>query len=119
VLDQRTARLDRLFQALADPTRMALVERLCRAPASVSELAQPLAMSLSAVMQHLQILEASGLVRSDKVGRVRTCRIDPAVLSTAERWIVERRINWERRFDRLAEYLAEQTEEPSTSHPQE
>ncbi len=88
-----------------------MVERLSRGPASVSELAQPLAMSLPAVVQHLQVLEASGLVRSQKVGRVRTCRIEPVALQTAEHWIAERRTNWERRLDRLGDYLAAQPEE--------
>jgi DNA-binding transcriptional ArsR family regulator len=104
--------LDRLFQALADPTRRGMVERLSRGPASVGELAQPLAMSLPAVMQHLQVLEASGLIRSEKVGRVRTCRIESAALRTAERWIAERRTSWERRLDRLGDYLAEHPESP-------
>lgn len=107
------ASLDLMFQALADPTRRVMVERLCQGPASVSELAKPLAMSLPAVMQHLQMLEASGLVRSEKVGRVRTCRIEPTALRTAEQWIAERRTLWERRLDRLGDYLAEHPEEPS------
>jgi DNA-binding transcriptional ArsR family regulator len=113
MLDQR-APLDRVFQALADPTRLVMVERLCRGPASVSELAEPLAMSLSAVMQHLDVLETSGLVRSEKVGRVRTCHIETTGLRTAEQWITERRTSWERRFDRLAEYLAEHPDTPPT-----
>jgi DNA-binding transcriptional ArsR family regulator len=100
--------LDRMFQALADPSRRTMVERLSRGPASVSELARPLAMSLPAVVQHLQVLEASGLVRSEKTGRVRTCRIEPAALKAAERWIAERRSTWERRLDRLGDYLAEE-----------
>jgi DNA-binding transcriptional ArsR family regulator len=104
MLNQSTA-LDSVFQALADPTRRGIVERLSRGPASVSTLAEPLAISLSAVMQHLQVLEASGLVRSDKVGRVRTCRIDAAALRTAEQWIASRRATWERHLDRLGEYL--------------
>jgi DNA-binding transcriptional ArsR family regulator len=104
--------LDRVFQALADPSRRGMVDRLSRGPASVSELARPLAMSLAAVLQHLQMLEASGLVRSEKVGRVRTCRIEPAVLGTAEHWISERRTGWERRLDRLGEVLAEQPDQP-------
>jgi len=83
--------LDLTFQALADPTRRAMVERLARGPCSVSELAQPFAMSLPAVYQHLQMLEASGLVASEKVGRVRTCRIEPAELSLAEQWFNQRR----------------------------
>ena len=100
-------RLDPVFQALADPTRRVIVERLSRGPASVSELAKPLAMSLSAVVQHLAVLEASGLVRSEKTGRVRTCRIEPAALKSAEDWIGARRAEWEDRLDRLAEYLAQ------------
>ena len=102
----QTAALDRVFQALADPARRVMVERLARGPASVSELAQPLEMSLPAVLQHLQVLEASGLVRSEKTGRVRTCRIHPAALRTAETWIARRRAGWERRLDRLGDYLA-------------
>src|SRR3982750_3776270 len=95
--------LDLVFQALADPTRRGMVERLSRGPVRVSDLAEPLDMSLSAVMQHLQVLEASGLVRSEKIGRVRTCRIAPTALRTAEQWITERRATWERRFDRLGQ----------------
>ncbi len=110
---QHQAPLDLMFQALADPARRGMVERLCRGPASVSELAKPLAMSLSAVVQHLQVLEGSGLVRSDKTGRVRTCRIEPAALRTAEKWIAARRANWERRLDRLGDFLAEQEDEAS------
>lgn len=98
--------LDRLFQALADPTRRAIVDRLSRGPASVGELARPFAISLPAVVQHLQVLEASGLVRSEKRGRVRTCRLEPAALGTAEHWIAERRSGWERRLDRLGDVLA-------------
>lgn len=100
--------LDLLFQALADPARRAMVERLSRGPASVSELARPLDMTLSAVVQHLQVLERSGLVRSQKVGRVRTCHIEPQALTLAEQWIAARRATWERRFDRLGDVLAEQ-----------
>jgi DNA-binding transcriptional ArsR family regulator len=100
-----------VFHALADPTRRAMVDQLAGGPASVSELARPLAISLPAVVQHLHVLERSGLVRSEKVGRVRTCRIEPTALSDAERWIAERRRAWERRLDRLGAYLAEQTDE--------
>ena len=100
-----SATLDRAFQALADPTRRAIVERLTREPISVSALARPLAMSLPAVMQHIGVLEASGLLRSEKTGRVRTCSINPEVLSLAEQWINERRREWERRLDRLGDYL--------------
>ena len=99
------APLDRAFQALADPSRRAMVARLAQGPASVSELKRPLVMSLPAVMQHLAVLESSGLVVSQKSGRVRTCRINPAALAEAERWIAERRLEWERRLDRLGEYL--------------
>jgi DNA-binding transcriptional ArsR family regulator len=100
-------RLDLVFQALSDPTRRAIVERLGRGPASVSELAQPFAMSLPAVLQHVAVLEASGLVRSEKAGRVRTCQIEGRALSVAGRWIAERRRTWERRLDRLGAVLAE------------
>jgi DNA-binding transcriptional ArsR family regulator len=106
----QSARLDLVFQALADPTRRVMVERLSRGPASVSELAEPLAMSLPAVIQHLQVLEGSGLVRSEKAGRVRTCRIEAAALRTAEHWIAARRGSWERRLDRLGDYLAQKAE---------
>jgi DNA-binding transcriptional ArsR family regulator len=105
VIKQRP-QLDLVFQALADPSRRSMVERLSRGPASVSELAQPLDMSLPAVTQHLKVLEASGLVRSEKIGRVRTCRIEVETLSGAERWITERRSVWEGRLDRLGDWLA-------------
>ena len=88
-----------------------MVERLSRGPASVSELARPLAVSLPAVIQHLHVLEASGLVWSEKVGRVRTCRLEPVALRTAERWIAERRASWEQRPDRLGDSLVEQDEQ--------
>ena len=104
MLNQQAA-LDLTFQALADPTRRAMVERLSRRPTSVSELARPFEMSLPAVMQHLAVLESSGLVVSEKVGRVRTCRIEPQALSLAEHWINERRAEWEQRLDRLGDYL--------------
>ncbi|MFC6600087.1 metalloregulator ArsR/SmtB family transcription factor [Kitasatospora paranensis] len=103
--------LDRVFQALADPTRRAMVERLTRGPASVSELAKPLPMSLPAVVQHLQVLEAAGLVLSEKVGRVRTCRIEAAALRAAEGWIAAQRTPWEHRLDRLDDILAEHSED--------
>jgi DNA-binding transcriptional ArsR family regulator len=99
--------LDRVFHALADPSRRLMLERLSRGPATVSDLARPFAMSLPAVVQHLQVLEASGLVASEKVGRVRTCRVESAALRTAEQWISDRRATWERRFDRLEAVLAE------------
>jgi DNA-binding transcriptional ArsR family regulator len=97
--------LDRLFHALSDPARRSMVERLSRGPVSVSELARPLPMSLPAAMQHLQVLEGAGLIRSEKIGRTRTCRIDPDMLSEAERWLNARRNEWENRLDRLGTYL--------------
>ena len=99
--------LDRTFAALADPARRSMVERLVQGPATVSELAKPLPMSLPAVMLHLKVLEESGLVTSQKAGRVRTCRIDPKMLSQAEHWVAERRAMWERSLDRLGAYLGE------------
>ena len=99
--------LDRAFTALGDPTRRAIVERLAGGPATVSELAAPLPMSLPAVMLHLKVLEESGLVASEKKGRVRTCRIEPAALSAAEQWVSERRRLWEARLDRLGAFLDE------------
>jgi len=100
-----------MFAALADPSRRGIVERLSRGPASVSELARPLAMSLPAVLQHLQVLETSGLVRSAKTGRVRTCRLDPVALGSAEQWIADRRAGLAASLDRLGTYLAEHPEE--------
>lgn len=102
-----SARVDRVFHALGDPTRRAILVRLGTGPSSASQLAKPLAITLAAVVQHLQVLEESGLVLSEKVGRVRTCRIEPAGLSVAEKWIEDRRHTWERRFDRLEVLLAE------------
>ncbi|HTQ54165.1 MAG TPA: metalloregulator ArsR/SmtB family transcription factor [Bryobacteraceae bacterium] len=103
--------IDRVFHALGDATRRALVERLSEGPASVSSLAKPLAITLAAVVQHLQVLEESGLVHTEKTGRVRTCRIELAGLSAAEEWIADRRSLWERRLDRLGELLGESDEE--------
>ena len=99
--------LDRAFQALADPSRRAMVERLARGPASVSELAAPLAMTMAAVLQHLRVLEASGLVTTAKAGRVRTCAVDPEAFGAVQSWIDERRREWERRLDRLTQHLIE------------
>ena len=95
------ATVDQVFHALGDVTRRAILERLSRGPISVSQLAEPLEMTLAAVVQHLQVLEESGLVRTEKVGRVRTCQLDPAGLSVVEKWIADRRSIWERRLDRL------------------
>jgi DNA-binding transcriptional ArsR family regulator len=102
--------IDRVFHALGDPTRRAIVERLSEGAMSASRLAVPLDITVAAVVQHLQILEKSGLVHTTKVGRVRTCRIEPAGLSVAERWLGERRSMWERRLDRLGSFLAEPDE---------
>jgi DNA-binding transcriptional ArsR family regulator len=107
MLNHQPQPLDLMFQALADPTRRGMIARLARGPASVSELAAPFAISLPAVVQHLQVLESSGLVTSEKKGRVRTCRIEPGALMTAEDWIASQRASWEARLDRLGEYLNE------------
>ncbi len=105
MLNQQQTPLDRMFQALADPSRRGMLERLSRGPASVSDLAKPFDMSLPAVVQHLQVLEQSGLVSTRKVGRVRTCQLEPGALQLAEQWLNERRLGWERRLDRLGEVL--------------
>ena len=98
--------LNRTFQALADPVRRGMLARLSRGPASVSELARPLPISLPAVMQHLKALEESGLVRSEKKGRVRTVQLEPERLETAQSWIAERRSEWEAQIDRFENYLS-------------
>jgi DNA-binding transcriptional ArsR family regulator len=111
----RTIDLDRTFQALADKSRRSMVERLTLGSASVSELAEPLAMSLAAVVQHVQVLEACGVVKTEKVGRTRMCRIEPAAITAAEQWITDRRRGWEARLDRLGDLLhdaATSEEEP-------
>jgi len=108
-----TTRVDLVFHALADRTRRTMVERLHRKSLSVSELARPLAISLPAVMQHLQVLEASGLVRSAKAGRVRTCSIDRKALENVDAWFASRRATWERRLDRLGAILTEDDVHPS------
>lgn len=105
--------VDVVFHALSDANRRAMIDRLLDGPASVSELAKPLSISLPAVVQHLHVLERSGVVRSRKSGRVRTCEIEPIALSQAERWISERRAMWETRLDRLGKFLAEQDDEPA------
>jgi DNA-binding transcriptional ArsR family regulator len=106
------SRIDQVFHAFGDPTRRKLVEQLSLGPASVSDLAKPLGITLAAVVQHLQVLERSGVVRTQKVGRVRTCRIEPSGLNVAAEWIAERRSLWERRLDRLGDVLAEE-EQPT------
>ncbi|HEY1210916.1 MAG TPA: metalloregulator ArsR/SmtB family transcription factor [Terracidiphilus sp.] len=102
--------IDRIFRALGDPTRRAMMEKLSQGPMSVSRMAEPFDMTLAAVVQHLQVLEESGLVQTEKVGRVRTCRIEPSGLDAMEQWIRDRRSIWERRLDRLGDLLAEQDE---------
>jgi DNA-binding transcriptional ArsR family regulator len=111
--------LDRVFHALADPGRRQMLERLSQGPASVSELGKPLTMSLAAVLQHVQILEGSGLVQSRKLGRTRTCSLNAQTLRSAERWISERRMFVERRLDRLGEYLAETADQPDSRNEEE
>jgi DNA-binding transcriptional ArsR family regulator len=99
--------VDDVFRALGDPTRRSMVEHLVRGPATVSDLARPLEITLSAVVQHLAVLESSGLVASEKVGRSRTCRIEPVGLQLAAGWFAGQRALWERRLDRLGEVLGE------------
>lgn len=97
--------IDRLFHALGDPTRRAMLDRLSQGPLSVSALAAPLGITLTAVAQHLQILEECGLAHTEKLGRVRTCRIEPAGFDALERWIRDHRTVWERKLDRLGSLL--------------
>ena len=106
-MPKRKPSIERIFHALGDPSRRAIVEKLSQGPISVSRLAEPLDITLAAVVQHLQVLEESGLVQTEKVGRVRTCRIEPAGLYVVEQWIGDRRSTWERRLDRLGDLLAE------------
>ena len=106
-MNRKKPNIDRVFHALGDPTRRAILEKLSQGPVSVSRLAEPLEMTLAAVVQHLQVLEESGLVQTEKLGRVRTCRIEPAGLSVAAEWIGERRSMWEQGLDRLGDLLAE------------
>jgi DNA-binding transcriptional ArsR family regulator len=107
-MKQRELNIDRLFQALGDGTRRAMLERLSGGPMSVSLLADPFKMSLAAVVQHLQVLEEAGLVKTEKVGRVRSCRVDSAGLDAAMQWLNARRPEWARRLDRLEEMFAEE-----------
>lgn len=114
-MDKNEPTIDRVFQALGDSTRRAIMEKLSEGPVSVSQLAEPFGITLAAVVQHVQILEECGLVHTEKPGRVRTCRIEPAGLQVAAQWIADRRSLWERRLDRLAEFLAE----PEETTPEE
>ena len=102
-MPDRAVQIDGLFHALGDRTRRALLDALVEKPASVSKLAEPMGITLTAVMQHLEILEEAGLVRTEKVGRVRTCRLEPGGFDALEQWIRDHRIAWERRLDRLGE----------------
>jgi DNA-binding transcriptional ArsR family regulator len=110
-MPSETAALDQAFHALADPSRRSIVVRLSRGPASVSELAGPLSMSLPAVVQHIDVLRRSGLVSSEKVGRVRTCRLESEPMRSVERWIARHRTEWESRLDRLGDVLNANPEE--------
>jgi DNA-binding transcriptional ArsR family regulator len=105
-----SAKIARVFHALGDPTRRAMLERLSSGPMSVSFLAEPFDMSLAAVVQHLQILQKAGLVKTEKIGRVRTCRVEASGLRAAEEWLSARRPEWDRRLDRLVEFLDEPAE---------
>ncbi|HEX4021285.1 MAG TPA: metalloregulator ArsR/SmtB family transcription factor [Acidobacteriaceae bacterium] len=109
-MPEKKADIHRVFHALGDPTRRIIMEKLSAGPISVSHLATPLKITLAAVVQHLQVLEESGLVRTEKIGRVRTCSIDPVGLLVAEQWIADRRSTWEKRLDRLGDLLAESDE---------
>ena len=115
MLDQ--SQLDRVFHALSDPSRRRMLDRLARGPASVSDLAAPLEMTLAAVVQHVQVLETCGVIHTEKVGRVRVCRLEPRALSAAERWFRERRAFWERSFDRLDALLRETEPQPKKRGP--
>jgi DNA-binding transcriptional ArsR family regulator len=106
-MPNQSTSLDRVFQALSDPTRRAIVYRLSRGPASVSEIAKPFSMAMPSLLQHLQVLEESHLIRTEKVGRVRTCRMQPAALDTVESWIAEQRAIWSQRLDRMEAYVTE------------
>jgi len=104
--------LDNVFSALADPTRRAIIARLSQGEASVGELAQPFDMALPSLMKHIRVLEAGGLIESEKHGRVRTCRLMPGAMKGAENWLAEQRAMWEARLDRLESYLATLEKKP-------
>ncbi len=106
-MSQTKTDINRIFQALGDPTRRAIIERLSKGPISVSQMAEPLEMTLAAVVQHVQVLQDSGLVATEKTGRVRTCRLEPGGLAAAANWLLERRTTWERQLDRLGDLLGE------------
>ena len=106
----QSSKVDRIFHALGDPTRRAMLEQLSEGAISASQLAEPLGLTLAAIVQHLQVLEESGLIHTEKVGRVRICHIEPKGLSLAERWIADRQSLWQQRFDGLGNLLAESDE---------
>jgi DNA-binding transcriptional ArsR family regulator len=110
-MNQAAVALDRTFHALGDPTRLGMIEQLSRGPASVKELAEPLAMALPSVMKHLRVLEEGQLVRSEKTGRVRTYRIRPHALAAIDRWVSRRRAAWNRKFDRLEQLVTSPDDE--------
>jgi DNA-binding transcriptional ArsR family regulator len=110
-LTRKDPTIDRIFHALGDPTRRAILDRLSRAPTTVTRLADSQSITLTAVGQHLQILEECGLVRTEKLGRVRTCSINPAGFNRLERWIRDRRSAWEKRLDRLSAFLDQEAED--------
>jgi DNA-binding transcriptional ArsR family regulator len=111
-MDHFSSQLDHVFGALADPTRRAILVRLGKGEASVGELAQPFAMALPSLLKHIRVLEAGGLVESSKSGRVRTCRLKPAAMTEAERWLIEQRAVWEARLDRLEAYVGKIEKKP-------
>jgi DNA-binding transcriptional ArsR family regulator len=111
-MPKQRVELDQVFQALADPTRRKVIERLVSGPASTSELAEPFEMALPSFTQHLAVLERAGLVTSTKTGRVRTYRLAPAALDVADGWLADQRRTWERRLDQLDEFLATLKEKP-------
>lgn len=115
MVNQWSTGTDQVFHALADANRRAIIERLTRGPATVSELAHLLDVTVAAAVQHLQVLQASDLVSSEKVGRVRTCQIDPAGLRHAEEWLRRQRTTWEHRLDRLGAVLGESAADPTTT----
>jgi DNA-binding transcriptional ArsR family regulator len=115
MLNHESAAADRVFHALADANRRAIIQRLTRGPATVSDLARLLGVTVAATVQHLQVLQASELVRSEKAGRVRTCQIDPSGLRHAEEWLRLQRMTWEHRLDRLGDVLGESTADHTTT----
>ena len=109
----RTQKIDinRVFHALGDPTRRAILDRLTAGPVSVSKLAEPLGITVTAVAQHLHVLEESGLAQTEKTGRVRTCRIESSGFDALERWIADHRTQWEKKLDRLGQFLIEEEDD--------